>query len=53
MQETCKCGQNKVTTEVDGRFVYQVCDVCGSVLNVTYMGPKINLATFRNELIEL
>ena len=36
----CKCGQNKVATEVDGRFAYQVCAACNDVLNVIYLGPK-------------
>jgi hypothetical protein len=38
--ENCKCGQNKVRTEVDGRFVYQVCDACDDVIQVVYLGPK-------------
>ena len=40
MIETCKCGENKIRTEVDGRFAYQVCSVCNDVLNVIYLGPK-------------
>lgn len=40
MQETCKCGQNKISTETDGRFAYQVCSVCRDVINVVYLGPK-------------
>jgi hypothetical protein len=40
MQETCKCGQNKIATETDGRFAYQICSNCGDVMNVLYLGPK-------------
>ena len=40
MLQDCKCGEKKLTTEVDGRFVYQVCGACNSVLNVVYSGPK-------------
>jgi hypothetical protein len=40
MQETCKCGQNKIATEIDGRFAYQVCSSCGDVINVIYLGQK-------------
>ena len=35
----CNC-QDKLRTEVDGRFVYQVCDTCGEIYNVVYLGPK-------------
>ena len=51
MQETCKCGQNKIRTEVDGRFAYQVCDVCGDIINVTYLGPKEEISTWDEEVI--
>ena len=40
MQETCKCGQNRITTETDGRFAYQVCANCKDIINVVYLGPK-------------
>jgi hypothetical protein len=40
MLETCRCGQNKIATEVDGRFAYQLCSVCLDILNVVYLGPK-------------
>lgn len=36
----CKCGENKMRTEVDGRFAFQVCDACNEVLNMLYLGPK-------------
>jgi len=39
MIETCKCGQNKIMTIVDERFVYQVCDACDDVISVLYLGP--------------
>jgi len=40
MLESCKCGQNKLATEVDGRFAYQICSVCQDIINVVYLGPK-------------
>ena len=40
MLNGCTCGQNKMVTEVDGRFAYQVCEVCNDILNVVYLGPK-------------
>jgi hypothetical protein len=40
MVENCKCGLNKIVTEVDGRFAYQVCVACQDVTNVVYLGPK-------------
>lgn len=42
MIESCKCGENKMATEVDGRFAYQVCAVCNDIVNVIYLGPKQN-----------
>jgi hypothetical protein len=42
MLQECKCGEKKLVTEVDGRFAYQVCGACNSVLNVVYLGPKEN-----------
>jgi hypothetical protein len=40
MQETCKCGQNKIRTETDGKFAYQTCDNCKDVINIVYLGGK-------------
>jgi hypothetical protein len=35
----CNC-EKKLRTEVDGRFAYQVCETCGEIYNVVYLGPK-------------
>jgi hypothetical protein len=40
MQETCKCGENKIRTETDGKFAYQTCDNCKDVINIIYLGGK-------------
>jgi hypothetical protein len=40
MLNGCKCGENKVVTEVDGRFAYQVCAACKEIINFIYLGPK-------------
>jgi hypothetical protein len=40
MLDGCKCGEDKVVTEVDGRFVYQICAGCNKVRNIIYLGPK-------------
>lgn len=34
MQESCKCGQNKIRTETDGKFAYQICDNCKDIINI-------------------
>lgn len=40
MMETCKCGQNKLATETDGRYAYQYCIECKDIITVLYLGPK-------------
>ena len=49
MLQDCKCGQKKQMTQVDGRFAYQVCGACNSVLNVIYLGPKEETEEMKDE----
>jgi hypothetical protein len=53
MHETCKCGENKIRTEVDGRFAYQICDNCQDIINVVYLGPKEENSSWEEEVIGL
>jgi hypothetical protein len=43
MLENCKCGENKIATDTDGRFAYQYCIVCNDVVGVLYLGVKENI----------
>ena len=49
MLQDCKCGEKKQMTQVDGRFAYQVCGACNSVLNVIYLGPKEEKEEIKDE----
>lgn len=53
MTETCKCGKNKIKTETDGRFAYQVCDSCNDIINIIYLGEKEKQETYDESLVGL
>jgi hypothetical protein len=40
MLESCKCGKNKIETEREGRFIYQICSECNEVVRVIYLAEK-------------
>jgi hypothetical protein len=52
MLETCRCGEQKIRTEVDGRFVYQICEACGDIISLVYLRTQQTIdETINSEML--